>query len=40
MAGSSEKKATLRRITQYRLFGSLALILNFFYFHRVFCHLL
>ena len=36
MAGSSEKKATLRRITQYRLFGSLALILNFIYFHRVF----
>jgi hypothetical protein len=36
MAGSSEKKAILRRITQYRLFGSLALILNFIYFHRVF----
>jgi hypothetical protein len=36
MAGSSEKKATLRRVKQYRLFGSLAVILNFVYFHRVF----
>ena len=36
MAGSSEKKATLRRVIQYRLFGSLAIILNFIYFHRVF----
>ena len=36
MAGSSEKKASLRRVKQYRLFGSLALILNFVYFHQVF----
>jgi hypothetical protein len=36
MAGGSEKKATLRRVIQYRFFGSLALILNFLYFHRVF----
>ena len=36
MAGSSEKKAILRRVIQYRLFGSLALILNVIYFHRVF----
>ena len=36
MAGSSKKKSTLRRVIQYRLFGSLAFILNFIYFHRVF----
>jgi hypothetical protein len=40
MAGSSEKKASKNRIQQYRLFGSIALLLNLIYFHKIFVYFL